>query len=488
MVQVLQQPLRIDYIIVAPPDYKLPPAAGNFLENIWHTVRAFFGSFTNDMDKKRAVTSEDGAQTIEVWVSTGRDQYTVLNRLISESFSREHNINVNLRLINADAIIPATITGIGPDVNIQLAAGTPVNFGLRNGAADLTQFADFNEVAKRFSPAAIDTFTFDGACYALPDQMSFNVMFYRTDIFERLGLEAPSTMDQLLEAVPLLSKNTMEVYFSTAAQPNVQNSSGTAASGQESLGAAGATSAKNFNSTFASILYQYGAEIYSEDGSVTLMNSPEGVEAFKFWTELYTKHTFVATTDFVTRFRLGEVPVGVIDFMMFNRLSVGAPEIRGDWRMLPVPGITRNGVTRNDVSLNLSGAMIVEQTAEQHGVTDESWEFLKWWTSADTQYSYAVQMESVLGLAGRYPVANLEAFNRIGWSKSDLAVLTESLEWARAVPQVPGSYITGRAIDNAFVSVITEDQNMNPTDALYKACEEINAELEIKRKEFSYGR
>jgi hypothetical protein len=97
-------------------------------------------------------------------------------------------------------------------------------------------------------------------------------------------------------------------------------------------------------------------------------------------------------------------------------------------------------------------------------------------------------MESVLGLAGRYPVANLEAFKRIGWGKEDLAVLTESLEWARAVPQVPGSYITGRAIDNAFVSVITEDQNMNPTDALYKACEEINAELEIKRKELSYGR
>jgi ABC-type glycerol-3-phosphate transport system substrate-binding protein len=293
-------------------------------------------------------------------------------------------------------------------------------------------------------------------------------------------------MEELLAMVPIFSKNTMEVYFSTAAQPNVQSSTGTtAASGQESLGATGSTSAKNFNSTFASILFQNGGEIYSKDGSVTLMNSPEGVKAFKFWTELYTKHTFVVTTDFVTRFRLGEVPVGVIDFAMYNRLSVGAPEIRGDWRMMPVPGITQaDGTVRNDVSLNVSGAMIVKQTAEGHNVMDASWEFLKWWTDADTQYSYAVQMESILGLAGRYPVANLEAFRRIGWGRENLAVLMESLKSARAVPQVPGGYITGRAIDNAFVSVITEDENMNPTDALYKACEEINAELAIKRKEF----
>ncbi|MDR1663540.1 MAG: extracellular solute-binding protein [Clostridiales bacterium] len=485
MVQVLQQPLQIDYLIVSPKDYKLPPASGNFFENAVHTLRAFLGSFTNDFDNERAVAGAD-AKTIEVWVSTGRDQYTVLNRLISESFAREHHINVNLRLINADAIIPATITGIGPDVNIQLASGTPVNFGLRNGAADLTRFADFAQVAERFSPAAIDTFSFDGACYALPDQMSFNVMFYRTDILESLGLEAPATMDELLAMVPILSKNTMEIYFSTAAQPNVQTSTGTtAASGQESLGATGSTSAKNFNSTFASILFQHGGQVYSDDGSVTLMNSPEGVQAFKFWTELYTKHTFVVTTDFVTRFRLGEVPIGVIDFSTFNRLSVGAPEIRGDWRMVPVPGIARaDGSTRKDVSLNVSGAMIVDQTARRHGVLDASWEFLKWWTSADTQYSYAVQMESILGLAGRYPVANLEAFQRIGWGKDNLAVLNEGLTWARAVPQVPGSYITGRAIDNAFVSVITEDENVNPADALYKACEEINTELDIKRKEF----
>jgi ABC-type glycerol-3-phosphate transport system substrate-binding protein len=173
---------------------------------------------------------------------------------------------------------------------------------------------------------------------------------------------------------------------------------------------------------------------------------------------------------------------------MFNRLSVGAPEIRGNWKMMQIPGIAQpDGSLRKDVTLNVSGALIVQQTAEAHGTLNESWEFLKWWTSADTQYSYAVQMESILGLAGRYPVANLEAFQRIGWEKDNLEVLNASLEWARAIPQVPGGYITGRVIDNAFNSVITAETNANPTDALYKVCKEINNELAIKRKEFGIG-
>jgi ABC-type glycerol-3-phosphate transport system substrate-binding protein len=279
-------------------------------------------------------------------------------------------------------------------------------------------------------------------------------------------------MDEFLSLVPILQKNNMDIYFTTGAQTT--------------LGAAASSgSTKNINPVYLSLLYQKGGKLYQNDGEFADITSSVGIDAFKFWTELYTKHNFVVTTDFATRFRMGEIPIGIVDFTTFNTLSVAAPEIKGDWAMAQIPGTVReDGSVSYETPVTVSGSLIVKNIVEKKGTVDESWEFLKWWTSADTQYTFATEMESVLGLAGRYPVANLEAFQKIAWGKENLEVLNESLKWIRAVPQVPGSYITGRVIENAFYSVVTETSNINPVDAIYKAVDEINAELKSKRKEF----
>ena len=472
IVSIQEQPLEIDYFILAGENSKLPKAEGNFLQKIVHSIRAFIGSFLVDYDQQFKIVESEEAKTIVVWIPTGRDQYNILSKLINESFSEKYGVNVDLKLVNPDAIFPATLAGSGPDINIQVAASIPINFGYRDAAYDLTKFADFEEVASRFAEAAVDTFKFKDACYALPDQMSFNVMFYRTDIFEELGLEVPKTMDEFLAIVPILQKNNMDIYFTTTPQTTL---GATATSG----------STKNINPVYVSLLYQKGGQLYQNDGECTDITSEEGIEAFKYWTELYTKHNFIVSTDFATRFRMSEIPIGIVDFTVFNTLSVAAPEIKGDWAMAQIPGtIQEDGSVRYDTPVTVSGALIVKNIAEKKGTVNESWEFLKWWTSAETQYEFATEMESVLGLAGRYPVANLEAFEKIPWGKNNLEVLNESLKWIRAVPQVPGSYITGRAIENAFLSVVTEESNLNPVDALYEAADEINAELKSKREEF----
>ncbi len=472
MISVQQQPLEIDYFILAPEGYKLPQAEGSFFQNLLHRLRAFIGSFSTKYNGDWEKTAGESAKTIEVWVSTGRDQYNILRRMVNETFCRDNPINVNLKLVGADVIFPATLTGNGPDVNIQVAASTPINFGYREGACDLTKFPDFEEVAARFSPAALDTFRYKGACYAIPDQMSFDVMFYRTDIFREYGLEVPATLHDFLAAVPILQKNNMDIYFTTAPQAI--------------LGAVAVSgSTRSINPVYVSLLYQNGGSLYRNEGERADITSNAGIQAFKYWTDLYTKHNFIVLTDFVTRFRMGEIPVGIVDFTVFNSLAVGAPEIKGDWAMAQIPGTVReDGSVRYDTPVTVSGSLIVKNIAEKKGTVEESWEFLKWWTSAETQYNFATEMESVLGLAGRYPVANLDAFDRIAWGQNNLAVLKESLKWIRTVPQVPGSYITGRVIENAFLSVVTETSNLNPTDAIYKAVDQIDQELANKRREF----
>jgi len=50
------------------------------------------------------------------------------------------------------------------------------------------------------------------------------------------------------------------------------------------------------------------------------------------------------------------------------------------------------------------------------------------------------------------------------------------------VPEVPGSYFTGRHMDNAFREVVNEGEDTRET--LYKYVKVINEEIDLKRDEF----
>ncbi len=65
---------------------------------------------------------------------------------------------------------------------MQMGEDVPVNYAMRGAAYDLTQFPDFEEVAKRFRESALTPYRYDGGVYALPEQQSFPMLFYRKDI------------------------------------------------------------------------------------------------------------------------------------------------------------------------------------------------------------------------------------------------------------------------------------------------------------------
>ena len=463
------QPMKIDYFVLAGKDMPAYRADGNFLEGLWHTLGAFVGSFFNDYNVANSA-AEEQSQSIDVWLSTGRDQFEVIRRLINESFEYETGIRVNLRLINADVLLPSTFTGNGPDVAIQISNTAPVNFAFRGAALDLTQFGDFEDVAAQFLPAAMESFYYQDGCYALPDQMSFPVLFYRKDILGEMDLTVPQTWDELIALIPELQRYNMEMYLDTAPPSTM----GAVLSMGNSV---------PINTVFLSRLYQTGGEIYDETGARCLLDEEVANAAFKWWTQFYTQHGFPRDIDFVTRFRLGEVPLGIVDLSTYTRLAVSAPEIRGAWGIAQMPGTRQeDGTIVRAAPCVTGGSMILKNAAEKHSTVDASWQFLKWWTSGDTQTAYAREMEAVLGQAGRYLVANLEAFDRVQWSLDVRAVLHKALETLRGIPQVPGGYITGRYLNNAFISVITNYENA--ADTLYENVELINEEINAKRKEF----
>ena len=138
-----------------------------------------------------------------------------------------------------------------------------------------------------------------------------------------------------------------------------------------------------------------------------------------------------------------------------------------------------NDKNMKNISLSATTTSMIMKTTK---LPKQSWEFLKWFTGADAQYSYATAIENKLGTSGRYATANIEAFNKLSWSSDALKTLSKQREYAMSIEQVPGGYFLDRHINNIFRKVINESADVRETVNEYTRI--INDELTKKRKEF----
>lgn len=452
VMSITNQPLTIDYLQVHDAQTPLPKVTTNFFQKLWHEFILFIGSFRN-LDQFGSSVEGDGP-TITVWITTGRDQASVLRQMIDETFTPQTGINVNLELVTTQHLLPATLAGKGPDVSIGVAENIPVNWGIRGAIQDLSEFPDFDTFKENFHPSALTPYTFDGKVYALPDTQDFLVTFYREDILSEIGIEkVPETWDEVIDILPVLQKNYLDFYL-----PSVQGA---------------------VNPVLYSMIEQYGGSLYLEDGKESGLMQDESLQAFLDFTRFFSDYGFVLTANFVNRFRTGEMPIGVSYFTDYNTFSVFAPEINGLWSYGVIPGTKDEEGNVNHMTYSRTTGTVMLADSEEK---EAAWEFIKWWLGEDSQITYARNMEAILGAAARYPTANLKAFAQLPWPAKDYVALSKARESARGLPIVPGDYIVGRYVDNAFRAVI--NNNVSPYDSLYTNHLKINNELTRKRREF----
>ena len=101
-------------------------------------------------------------------------------------------------------------------------------------------------------------------------------------------------------------------------------------------------------------------------------------------------------------------------------------------------------------------------------------------TDTDTMVEYGNTVEGVMGPLGRFEPANVEALQKLNWSKSDLAKINAQLKEIDEIPIIPSSYVVTRSIMNAFRSVVNEAENPRETLRWYNR--DINAEITRKRE------
>jgi len=463
LMQVRGQRLAIGEIYILAADAPTPRINNGFFARLWFEIRSLFFSFFIDFNTIGDTLEGDDVGHTTVWLGTGRDQANVIRALMDETFTRENNINVTLKLVDMSTLLPATLSGEGPCVAMMIGADLPMNFGMRGALTDLTVFPDFDEVAARFSEAAMTPLTFDGRAFALPETLTFNMLFYRRDVLYEIGLEPPETWDEVRAAMSVLAQHHME--FGLPLE----------------IGLVGTTAATFIiDITFAMFLFQNGGAFYNEDGSLSALDTDISLSAFRDFTRYFTDYRLPLIYDFANRFRAGDMPMAIADYTNYNMLQVFAPEIRGLWGFRPVPGtIQTDGSINRAVAGGGSSVVMMSQVEDPQA----SWEFMKWWTSAETQVQYGRGMESLMGAAARHPTANIEAFSQMPWPVRDYENLMAQFAYVQGIPQVPGGYYTARQIRNAFYTAAVQ-RTVGPREALIDAVRFINNELRAKWIEF----
>jgi multiple sugar transport system substrate-binding protein len=299
------------------------------------------------------------------------------------------------------------------------------------------------EWATRWDPE-LGYSTESGEIYGLPINGNIMLFFYRKDLFEAQGLDAPQTWADVEAAAQLLKNEDMSGYVVRANPPNWE---------------------------FQAFLASHGGSIFKLDEKTgeweVTLNSPEALQALNTWLKLGREYGPANYSDngqaeMIALMASGKVPQMVL-------VGAAAPDfdnpekstVIGNVAAVPVPGLVAGS------NATMSGIWV---TGIPHNLPDErkqaALSFLNWALTKDAQLFYAQ--------AGAIPVRQdvyeeMSSDSEQGWwmkAMADSTVFIHAQPRLSETPQI--IEVIDRRLKTALISEITPEQ------ALLEAAKEIH--------------
>lgn len=433
-------------------DGKIPTPRANFFVKIWESIKKFFLSFT---DKQYNSTQSKDDETLEVWVRRSRQYIEVMQMMADEA-----GVDVKFSIMpDQNKLVLANSSGDLPDLAMGIDNWIPYDLALRGITVDLRDFEGYEEVVSTLNPGSMIPYAYEDGMYGLPENQDFWILFYRTDILEDLNIDTPKTWDEVLGILPQLQRYGLNFYHPISLY----------------------TGLRPFNVTLP-FFYQWGGNIYSDDGMSTTLSNEENIKALKFMTDLYTIYNLdKEVTSFYNYFRNGTLPIGIANSGTYLQLMVAAPEIKGNWNVGLHPGYENEDGSINHYATASSQGLTMFKTSDKK---EEAWEFIKWWMSTDTQEEYISRLYSMYGEEYLWFSANREAFLSIPIPTEHKEIILEQLDYGIEVSRIPAAYVIEQTISDAFSKVVFNGENVRI--ALDNAVITSNREIERKMEEFGY--
>ncbi|NLD26497.1 MAG: extracellular solute-binding protein [Acholeplasmataceae bacterium] len=455
---LVNERMDIDYFVFHPEDYKLKSARGNIFARFWYAIKTFFYSF---FDPRYKITSNREDDVLEVWVAQSSLYVNILQNMVDTGFTEETGIQVRLNVLpSSQKLILNNATGTNPDVVLSIDSWEPYTYALRGMLEDLRIYPGFEDIVSEIYPNNFIPVIYEDGVYAIPETQGMQLLFYRTDIFDFLNLEAPNTWDDVLNILPVLQSSQMNYYHPL---------------GHESA-------FKGFGLT-SPFFYMMGAEVYSDNGFTTVLNQEENIEALRFMTDIFNIYNLPQqVASFFEHFRSGTLPIGLGSIDLYLQIKYACPELTGQWAVLPIPGFFNPETGEIERWTTTYGKSSIIFSSSK--MKDEAWEFLRWYHRTDTQIAYVQNIKMYLGERYMIVPANIESLKASPWDEEIKTQIISQARWSRIPAITPGSYIIEREISNIWNKVVID--KMNVRVAVNESIAKINRELSRKFEEFHY--
>lgn len=449
--------LSIDRIYLYQEDAKLPKKL-----NIFKSAALSVERFGNSFFGTSYSASNADESHLQVWVNRPRQYVEIMQKMIDEQFTPQTGIEVDLSIMtDPQKLVLANASGDTPDVATGINYAIPFELGIRGALVDLTKFDNYKEVFGRYSEGLLVSSVIDDGLYSLPETMNFYVMFYRTDILEKLGLSVPETMDDLIAMLPDLQMRGLNVYYPTASMLVMRNFHGT-----------------------TPLLFQYGGSLYGDTAQELEINSEPSVNGLTALTELFTLYDLpVDIPNFYQHFRNGDLPIGIADFNSYNLILNAAPEIANSWDIALIPGIVDEAT--GEINRYMSGgAESTVMFASNDEREQQAWQFMEWWSESTVQAEFGQMLQIMYGDEYIWPTANLEAFENLPFPTAHKDVIMEQAENILEAPRLLGSYMMERELSNSFNDIVVNGETLRAR--IDETVKTVERETQRKLEEFGY--
>jgi multiple sugar transport system substrate-binding protein len=218
-------------------------------------------------------------ETLTVWNNEFQPDRMAATQDILDEFTEKTGIKTKLVAVPEDQLATLMTNAAAADELPDVVLGTPVQQSQQYAAEEIfdseaAQAVVDNLGADTFSEKAIELVSRDGVATGVPSDGWGQLLIYRQDVFDEAGLEAPQTLDDVMNAAKQLDGKGDMVGITLA-----------------TAGGDGFTA-----ETFEHVALANGCQMVNDAGEVTF-DSPECVETLRWYGELASNYSVEGAQD-----------------------------------------------------------------------------------------------------------------------------------------------------------------------------------------------
>ncbi|MBD8068724.1 ABC transporter substrate-binding protein [Bacillus sp. PS06] len=431
-----------------------------FLMIFFIITSLLMGCTFRDEPSNQVTDDEDGKQDhpiieLSFWRNLGNEAENKAFIAIIEAFEEKNpHIKINMSLIPFGdyeiRLRTEVAAGNTPDI---MAIDSPnlATYANANAIRSIDAWMEAEGNLEDIPMTILNGLIYNDEIYLAPIADSSIAMFYNKNLFKEKGIPFPSenpnspwTWDEVLEAAKQLTDLEKGVYGIDPAQ-----------------GFPVGEAPAYFK---LPLMWQFGAEIISEDGRTTdgYLNSPKSLKALQFYQDLYHKHKVAAFELPPNPFATEKVAISIEGSWALEHLQNNFPDftLGEDFGIAPLP------IAEKQVAANGGWALGISTNTEY---PEEAWEFVKFATSYE---GIKIYVEKTGDIPARYSV--VKEFPKFNQYPHNI-FLIQSQKYSKNRPVTPIYPTVSATIRELFLEVGVSNENV--LDAANRAVRKIDQEI-----------